>query len=440
MSRKVFISFLGTNNYVECCYSTDEHYPVRFVQEALIRDICKDWTANDCIYIFCTKGAEDSNWVDNGQSKIYEEIEKIGLETRLEGLNLAAKVEKVSIDEGFSEEGIWTIFDAVYRKLNYGDEIFFDVTHAFRSIPLFSVVLFNYSRFMKETKIAAIKYGAFEKLGSAFEVRKKQLSERGIAPILDLTDIARLQEYNEMASNLVNFGKTKQLSYKLQSAEADNKILDELSQAVTNLDEYIATNQLSEIREGKFIAKFRCNVKSGAKKQPKPIKEILNKIKSETNDFVSAKDNRNIEAAIKWAKEHEMLAQAYSLAEEYIVLRLAEYFAQKNPFGKDNKARKQFREFVSLVLGLPEEVATTTKDFHGVLAGQEPTIMELWNNEFVQAIRPEYEKIRKRRNSIIHGNGEFPYHDENTDDLDTDFYLIYNNCITIINKFTQLCS
>lgn len=440
MARKVFISFLGTNNYVECFYSTDEHYPVRFVQEVLIRDICNNWTSDDRIYIFCTSGAEESNWVDNGQPKPIEEIDKIGLKTRLDGLHLVPTVEKVHIDEGFSEEGIWTIFDTVYSKLNNEDEIYFDVTHAFRSIPLFSVVLFNYSRFMKDTKIMTIKYGAFEKLGPAFEVRKKKLQERGVAPMLDLTDIARLQEYNEMASSLVNFGKTKKLSSALQQKDAEDKILDELCQAVTNLDEFIATNQLSEIRNGKFIAKFRCNVKSGAKQQPKPIKEILNKIKSETSNFVASKDNRNIEAAIMWAKEHDMLAQTYSLAEEYIVLRIAESFVQMNPFGKDNKARKQFREFISLVLGLPEEVVTTTKEFHGVLAGHEPTIMNLWNNDFVQTIRPEYEKIRKRRNSIIHGNGEYPYHNDSQDDLDTDFYPIYNKCIEIINKFSKSCS
>lgn len=437
MARKVFISFLGTNNYVNCCYSVDETYPVRFVQEALIRDICSDWTQNDQIYIFCTEDAEKSNWVDGGQKKPIEEIDKVGLNTRLTALNLNVPFKNVPIKEGFSEDDIWAIFDTVYGKLLTGDEIYFDVTHVFRSIPLFSIVLFNYSRLMKGTNIVAIKYGAFEKLGSAFEVRQKPLEKRGVAPILDLTNIARLQEYNEMASGLINFGKTKKLSSKLKTYEPDNRTIENLCQSVTELDEFIATNQLSEIRNGKFIAKFRCNVKSGSKNQPKPIKEILNKIKTETEEFVATKDNQNIEAAIKWAKEHEMLAQAYSLAEEYIVLRIAEFFAALNPFGKDNKARKQFREFISLVLGLPEEVIRT-KDFHGVLFGKDEIIMQLWDNSAIQTIRPEYEQIRKRRNSIIHGNGEYPYRDEKNEDLDTDFYPLFNKCIDTINNFNTI--
>ena len=254
MPRKVFISFLGTGNYVECYYDIDKEHPVRFVQESLIRTICKDWTEDDRIYIFCTEEAEKKNWVNNGQEKIREEIEKIGLESRLDKLNIKAKIEKVRIEEGFSEESVWSIFNKVYGKLNEGDSIYFDVTHAFRSIPIFSVVLFNYSRVMKNTKIEEIKYGAFEKLGFANEVINKPLEER-IAPVLDLTNIVRLQEYNEMASSIHYFGKTKMLTAGLRNENDENKVLKDLCTAVTDLDEYIATNQLTNIREGKFIAK-----------------------------------------------------------------------------------------------------------------------------------------------------------------------------------------
>ena len=95
MARKVFISFLGTGNYLQTHYELngEKSAPVRFVQEALISFLCKDWTENDRIFIFCTKGAEGSetkNWFDNGHTKVNEdaEIEKIGLEHRLRNLNL----------------------------------------------------------------------------------------------------------------------------------------------------------------------------------------------------------------------------------------------------------------------------------------------------------------------------------------------------------------
>lgn len=86
MHRKVFISFLGTNNYVQCRYDINGvvSVPVRFVQEALIEHICKDWTEEDRIFIFCTSkeksgenGSNEINWLDNGQSRITEDSEKI---------------------------------------------------------------------------------------------------------------------------------------------------------------------------------------------------------------------------------------------------------------------------------------------------------------------------------------------------------------------------
>ena len=192
MSRKVFVSFLGTNNYVECRYDIKGvvSAPVRFVQEALIENLCKEWTADDRILIFCTSkektgenGSKEINWFDNGQSRVSDELEKIGLQHRLQDLQtcigLKAQIEEHDIEAGFSEEEIWSIFDTVYAKLQPNDQIFFDVTHAFRSIPLFSIVLFNYSKFMKETRLMSIMYGAFEKLGPAFKVKEQPVDERG---------------------------------------------------------------------------------------------------------------------------------------------------------------------------------------------------------------------------------------------------------------------
>ena len=114
MARKVFISFLGTSNYIECKYRNGETVskPVRFVQEALITDICKDWADNDQIYIFCTskdktgeKGAKEFNWLNNGQDKATTEVERIGLEQRLKDLrgkmNLKPEVEEVDILERY---------------------------------------------------------------------------------------------------------------------------------------------------------------------------------------------------------------------------------------------------------------------------------------------------------------------------------------------------
>ena len=421
MPRKVFISFLGTNNYVECRYDINGAVsaPVRFVQEALIENLCKQWTADDRILIFCTSkektgenGSKEINWFDNGQSRITEESEKIGLQHRLQDLQtnigLKVQIEEHDIEAGFSEEEIWDIFDTVYAKLQPDDQIYFDVTHAFRSIPLFSIVLFNYSKFMKETHLMSIMYGAFEKLGPAFKVKEQPVDER-VAPVIDLTNIARLQEYNQIASSLKDFGKAKLLKDAITANQesASDQTISNLAESISELDEYIATIDLKELKSGKFIRKFRSYYKNIKKKNRlvKPISNILDELYKETADFVEENSYQNIEAAINWTIKHDMLMQAYPLAEEYIILRVADMFSDIKP---PKFTPKQFRMFVSSILGMPIE-DFITRNWKDDLAVYPDVADEMADDILVRELRPIYDYLRRSRNSLAHGNGAIKY-------------------------------
>ena len=152
MARKVFISFLGTNNYIQCHYVVNgkTSAPTRFVQDALINHYCTDWSNNDEIIIFGTagkNGSEIKNWLDRGQVRELENsvLENKGLYGILKSKNLKVRLNDITlIPEGFSETEIWRIFKIVFEKIQTGDEIFFDVTHAFRSIPIFSTIFFKF--------------------------------------------------------------------------------------------------------------------------------------------------------------------------------------------------------------------------------------------------------------------------------------------------------
>lgn len=423
MPRKVFISFLGTNNYVQCRYDINGvvSAPVRFVQEALIEQVCKEWTEKDRILVFCTSkettgenGSKEINWLDNGQPRVTEELEKTGLQHRLQDLQtrigLKAQIEEHDIEAGFSEEEIWSIFDTIYAKLQTGDQIYFDVTHAFRSIPLFSIVLFNYSKFMMDTRLVSIMYGAFEKLGPAYKVKEQPVEQR-VAPVIDLTNIARLQEYNQIASSLTEFGKVKQLKEAITSNQesASDQTIRNLGESISELDEYIATIDLKEIKNGKFIRKFRSYYKNIRKKNilVKPISNILDELYKETEDFTEENSYRNIEAAINWTIKHDMLMQAYPLAAEYIILRVSDMFTELKPH---RLSSKQFRVFVSSILGMSEE-DYMSRNWKDVLGEYPEVADEIADDFLVREIRPMYDLIRRSRNSLAHGNGAIKYYE-----------------------------
>ena len=435
-NRKVFISFLGTNNYLETIYKFpdgEESKPVRFVQEAILLHDCKDWTENDKVYIFCTEGATKANWLDNGQFNPQEDIEKIGLETRLrENYPLNSIVELIPIKEGFSEEEIWSIFDVVYGKLKKNDEVYFDVTHAFRSIPLFSTVLFNYSRFMKLTNVVSIKYGAFEKLGPAFTVRKMKVEDR-VAPVLDLTNVVRLQQFTDMANSLKTYGRFNKISQML-SSENENpeltKCLTDMTEAVESFDNDLLANRMSDIKLGKNIIQIFNNIRAVKRLNlPKPIANVIDEMKSDLTNFgfVNKDSNENIEAAIEWAKTFKMLPQAYTLGQEYIISLLAEKFVSYMPkvHRNNNKNKKEFREFISSLCSIPQE-DVDSKNFKNKLRDNIDLTEKLLQNNTIAEMRLYFSEFGGKRNSVNHGKGDVSYAD-----LVKDFDVLYNKCLTI---------
>lgn len=86
---KVFFSFLGISDYKSCNYvlAGEKVSNVQFVQEALVKLLCKDWTEEDKVVIFLTEVAKERNWKDNKyKDEMGNCIKKEGLKSRLDGL------------------------------------------------------------------------------------------------------------------------------------------------------------------------------------------------------------------------------------------------------------------------------------------------------------------------------------------------------------------
>ena len=438
MSNKVFISFLGTNNYLQTHYELNgkKSKVVRFVQEALIDFICNDWNEEDRIIIFHTegeKGSKVTNWLDNGQTRFIEneQLERIGLQSVLESKKLLPKIENYSISEGFSEKEVWDIFDTVYQKLNNNDEIYFDITHSFRSIPMFSTVLFNYSHVMKETKIAAVYYGAFEKLGSFFDVRKLDIEKRK-APIINLMNVVRLQEYTDMAYSLTTFGRVKNISKVLANENSELNIsIKYLCESIENFDNYLIANRMLDIKSGKCILSMRNHIKAILKLDiPTPIKDVIHKLEDELISFKTEDSFDNVEAAINWAVKYKMLPQAFTLGQEYIISLLANLFADKNPFlyNKKSERKSKFRMFISSLCSISDE-DIKNGNFKEPLSGHDNLICELLENEKIHQIRKFYPDLGYYRNQVNHAKGLIDYAT-----LEKSFYDPYRECLSIIKN------
>lgn len=93
--------------------------------------------------------------------------------------------EHVLIPNGSSADELWTIFDKVVGAVPGDCRVVFDITHAFRSIPLISVLAVAYLWSARDIQLQALVYGAYE----------AKSGDPPIAPVFDLTPMVNLLEW-----------------------------------------------------------------------------------------------------------------------------------------------------------------------------------------------------------------------------------------------------
>jgi len=436
MAGRVYISFLGTSNYVEFVYKIDgkESSPTRFIQEALVEKYCKDWGEGDAILIFATATAKKRNWQDNGHKGETNDLYNQGLETRFKGmtLNPDLRIDCIKIPEVESQEDIWELFNIVNDEIKSYKEIYFDITHAYRFIPMFAMSLFNYSQFVNGTNVVSVKYAMLNYSEEQLKKIRKdvKLENRDVQEVLDLTSLIDLQDYTQIASDLKTYGRLDSFATSVNESEST------LSSEIKKFDEYIQTNNLGKLRDGEYVKNILFCLDNTIESLS-PLTNIKQEIKSlfDKYGFVETKSYRNVIAAINWAKEYEMLPQSYTLLEELMISIVVDSIKDldKNPYKQSSDLLK-FREFVGALLGLDYDLLT---DYDQLKDGSEVKknfsfIASIFSQRsWIKDLKTPYKRISARRNNLNHANGKHTYRN-----LLSVFESEYSQCIEIINNNT----
>ena len=247
MARKVFVSVLGTGFYEPCKYTKGGFVSssTRFIQQATLEylKVNNNWTTKnadgavvDRIIILLTNGAKGTNWDTNIAKRLNHktghEEDYVGLEQILQDMSLPCPVETIDIPDGKDEEEMWKIFNAVYEVLKPNDELYFDLTHSYRYLPMLVLVLSNYATFLKDVKVKHISYGNYE-------ARNTETNE---APLMDILPLTILQDWTFAAADLIQNGNIK----KLKELKEDNALIPMLRQrGKQNVDRKVAEGSLN---------------------------------------------------------------------------------------------------------------------------------------------------------------------------------------------------
>ena len=325
MARKLFISFLGTGFYEKCTYcdGTSSYTPTRYIQQATLEHIGVDsWTEHDAVRIFVTDKAYTENWDRdndtrfNARTKAEEPYVRLG--KILDGMGIEADVAPVlHVPVGNDESEMWRIFQLVFNEIHEGDELYIDLTHAFRYLPMLVLVLSNYSKFLKHTTVQQLSYGNYE-----------ARDDQNHAPIVNLLPLTDLQDWTTAAADFLQNGYIDKMCdlaqgsiRLLQKNEAtrndDNKRLANFVNTLKALVEERQTCRGLGINSGATLRDLQEQAGKIGNVVIKPLEPILDKIAQTLPKPKSSLDNC-LDAA-RWCYNNHLYQQAATILQEGVV-------------------------------------------------------------------------------------------------------------------------
>ena len=332
MPRKVFISILGTGFYEECAYTKEKEEeqkpftstPTRFIQQASLEFVgANGWTEEDRVIIFLTKKARALNWNKGITERTpYGKNTPVpykGLETVLQEMGLKATIEDKDIRDGMNKEEIWEVFQTIYDTLQEGDELYLDLTHSFRFLPMLLLVLGNYAKFLKGITIKNIVYGNYEARNAQNE-----------APIISLLPLVSLQDWTFAAANYLQNGRATQLEelaneelrpmlQNTKDINIDARTLNKYVKTLSTFTKDLLNCRAQAIRSGEAINTISTEAKRIEKVIIPAMAPILEKINHSLEIFLPYEHVFNGFYAAQWCFNNQLYQQAITTLQENIV-------------------------------------------------------------------------------------------------------------------------
>lgn len=407
MARKVFISVLGTGNYKECIYASGntQYDGTRFIQKATLQmlDVKEGWTESDRIYIIVTDGSKEQNWetrTDNGEPKI-------GLADTLNEMHLSTPIETIRIPDGNNEDEIWQIFSDIYKVLNDEDELYFDLTHGFRYLPMMVLVLGNYAKFLKHTEVKSITYGNYES-------RDK---ETNIAPIINITPLAALQDWTNAAADYLEHGDATKLKIcadkplitiarETKGQDQDATTLIKLSKQLYEFSNLISFNRGDEIIIGKQSEQIKALLEKADAEYIRPMGPLFKQIAKSVRNFNPDSPENMIEAS-RLCLDHSDFQASITLLQEGIVSMLCRKFHLDVKDKGDREIATQALNKLGLEL--------QNKEYRPLSPYKETIIKRIIDSGIISSeLANQWNKITEDRNDFNHAGLRASYKDAET--------------------------
>jgi CRISPR-associated Csx2 family protein len=329
MPRKLSISFLGTGGYYPTTYlyenePNEVEYETPLVQIAT-QSYLQDhhgFGPADLHLLLLTDEAREQNYEDAKPPFGKEIATHRGLKAEIAAGKFLTPTVEERVPSDHSREGIFKTFKVITDKVLEGDQIYIDITHGFRSLPMLAVVLANFLKVTKGAVVEKIYYGAFE----------DRNNYGGRAPVYDLSYLIDIQNWSTAAYSYIEYGfiepleklSTKETRPLLKESRGQHNQAKSIKALVTTSKELalqLRSNRGYELFEGETAAAIQNHfqeVQEMSDEFSVPLSKLL-KLVANKSQKLQLKGKLNWLIAARLASDDNLIQQTCSLLREGIV-------------------------------------------------------------------------------------------------------------------------
>jgi len=271
MARKVLISFVGTGRFDEKTKNSIREYSKakykfgsKTIETSFVASALTEFLECDTLFLFGTVKSMweevylyycNKNSFDFDEAYYYDIAEKCGetansktelnkVDFRVISKIIGNNSKVIPIPYGLNQEEIEDIFriftDTLQENLKDGDQVYLDITHSFRSLPIYAqtTIYFLTDVLGKDLEFKGIYYGMLE-----------ATTELGYTPIVDLSYMLEIQKFTKGSYAFETTGNVDLLTRLLKDRNNNVSLkLEEFSKVLSLNFVYDIKSQIAVLR------------------------------------------------------------------------------------------------------------------------------------------------------------------------------------------------
>jgi len=220
------------------------------------------------------------------------------------------KTDIVTIDEVVSDREMWTAFEVIRKQISPDDQIIFDITHSFRSLPFLALLTLAYLRVVQPFNLEAVVYAPYKNYDQT--------------PVFDLSRFVDLLDWITATNLFLQAGYAEDLVRLLEGATSSEQ------NAAPDLDKVSRALRLARADEARQSAYAWAHLDIEPEElgeDARPFRLLIKRVQREFKAIAPhLPDTANLEqelqqerALVDWNLDRGQILSAITVAREWLI-------------------------------------------------------------------------------------------------------------------------